>query len=279
MKYFEELQTIYQEKSIRIERFETIDTAYLFTTEDIKGYMPDLRGKKVLSVASSGDHYFNSLLQGAEKVDLFDINYFPKCIISTKKCGLEHLDYDTFCTFFGLYDIYKIFDYTIYEKLLKYLDEESITYWDFIYTLSKKSGYSIYKSDLIYSFYDIKESIFDTNCYLRKENYLELKKILSNISGITFYHTDIKNLPFLLKEEYDVMFFSNINAYQKSTTYLKTIKKLQKFLKSGGAMYFAYIYNYKTSSQGMFFDTLLKNPQYSSTFSSNGKDKIYIHSK
>lgn len=280
MNNLEIVKDLYYKKSNLTKGFKPIDTTYLFTTEDIKSYMPNLEGKKVLSVASSGDQYFNALLRGAKKVDLFDINYFTKCIISSKKCGIEHLNYETFCTFFGLYDIYKIFDYSIYQNLRQYLDEESITYWDHIYTLSKNDGYSIYDSELIYPFHNMKKHIFNANSYLCEEDYWKLKKILPTISNITFYHTDIKDLPSILKEKYTAMFFSNINTYQEQISYLKIIKEMMNFLEKDGKMYFAYVYNSHLSGQGNFFDTLLQNAHYSSQLLSfNTKDKVYIYTK
>ena len=43
------------------ELFQKFDTTYLFTTENIAGYMPPLKDKTVLTVASSGDHFLNAL--------------------------------------------------------------------------------------------------------------------------------------------------------------------------------------------------------------------------
>ena len=83
MNNLEIVKDLYYKKSNLTKGFKPIDTTYLFTTEDIKSYMPNLEGKKVLSVASSGDQYFNALLRGAKKVDLFDINPLPIGIIFT----------------------------------------------------------------------------------------------------------------------------------------------------------------------------------------------------
>lgn len=280
MKYCSEIEKLYFEKTMRIQNFEPIDNAYLFTTEDIKGYMPDLQEKNVLTVSGSGDQYFNALLKGAKTVDLFDINYLSKIIVTLKKCGFEHLDYDVFCTFFGLSDLHRIFDYGIYQQLRKYLDDESIIHWDYIYELTQKDGYSIYTSPLIGPFHDRQKDVFHSNLYLNEENYLKLKKILSAISDITFYHSDIKDLPLILKKKYDTMFFSNINTYQKQFFYLKIMKKMRNFLEEKGEMYFAYVYNSNISEQGAFFDTLLKNPHYSSKkLSVNTEDKVYIYKK
>ena len=126
----------------------------------------------------------------------------------------------------------------------------------------------------------MKKHIFNANSYLCEEDYWKLKKILPTISNITFYHTDIKDLPSILKEKYTAMFFSNINTYQEQISYLKIIKEMMNFLEKDGKMYFAYVYNSHLSGQGTFFDTLLQNAHYSSQLLSfNTKDKVYIYTK
>ena len=49
---------------------------YLFTTENIAGYINDmdLKDKSLLTLGSSLDQAYNALLLGASKVDVFDIN-------------------------------------------------------------------------------------------------------------------------------------------------------------------------------------------------------------
>ena len=204
-------EKLYYGQTSHKNRFESIDTAYLFTNENINGYMPSLEGQNVLAVGSCGDHYFNARLNGASKVDLFDINYLSKFIICLKKAGFEHLDYDTFCIFFGLYNIYNIFDYDIFNKFSKYLDDETSTYWKHIYEIAKNRGYSIYESELISKFHHQAEEIMKSNRYFAESEFLRLKKLLSETSEIKFFHTDINDLPYLIREKYDSMFLSNIS--------------------------------------------------------------------
>lgn len=60
---------------------------YPFTTEMISGYINklDLEGKSVLTVGSSGDQAFNSILVGASDVTVVDINENTKEFIKAKK--------------------------------------------------------------------------------------------------------------------------------------------------------------------------------------------------
>lgn len=76
---------------------------YLFTNENISGVlatMGNISGKRILTVASSGDHAFESYLAGASHVDTFDINSFQKNVIELKTHMIKHLPYSDFMNFF-----------------------------------------------------------------------------------------------------------------------------------------------------------------------------------
>ena len=283
MDILRESKNIYTKQRIQSNYFDDIDTAFLFTNEMINGYMPNLRKQNILAVCSSGDHYFNALLKDATKVDLFDINYINKFIIYLKKSGFENLDYDVFCIFFGLYNIHRIFDYDIYKMFCKSLNDEASIYWDYLYELTKHQGYSIYESDIIADFHDHIEEVIESNQYFKEEEFLKLKKILSDIPDISFTHADVNELPFLLREKYDSMFLSNIGTYQTNTTFMKTLKRLSKYLNEDGEIYFAYIYG-NPGKKDSFYNKLLNSSHYrvesvSSKLENRKNHKVYIYSK
>lgn len=283
MNILEESTKIYTKQRRQSNCFDEVDTAFLFTNEMISGYMKDLTEQSILTVASSGDHYFNALLKGASKVDMFDINYCNKLVIYLKKAGFENLDYDEFCMFFGLYDIHHIFFYDIYKKLHKELNEETECYWDYLYKLTKHQGYSIYESDIIADYHDHIEEVLEANTYLREEEFLTLKRKLKEIPDISFTHTDVKELPFLLHENYDSMFLSNIGTYQKNTVFMKTVRKLSKHLKENGEIYFAYIYE-NPGEKDLFYKKLLRSSHFrveniNSKIEESQKHKVYIYKK
>lgn len=75
--------------SCRQDKFDKMDICYLFTNENMNGYMENLENKEILAVAGSGDFYFNALLYDAISIDLFDENYLSKFPISLKKNCIE----------------------------------------------------------------------------------------------------------------------------------------------------------------------------------------------
>lgn len=168
-----------------------------------------------------------------------------------------------------------------FKKICCNFDEESYTFWNKLYDLVLQNGYAIYDSNLIAHFEGFEKEIIEANPYLKKENYMKLKKILLEERAISFLHTDINTLSDKLHKKYDVMYFSNINVYQRNTTYLKQIKKLSKWLKEDGLIYFAYLHNYPYQTQNMFYERLLKSDKYRGKVLSwegiDRRDKIYIY--
>ena len=63
-----------------------------------------------------------------------------------------------------------------------------------------------------------------SNRYFAESEFLRLKKLLSETSEIKFFHTDINDLPYLIREKYDSMFLSNISTYQNNTRFIKLLK-------------------------------------------------------
>lgn len=268
--------------------FKNMDMSYIFTTENIKGYIPDLTDKDILTVTSSGDHYFNALVKGAKNVDLFDINSLTIHMLKLKKAAVENLDLDVFLNFFNTIDKENFFRYDIYLKFSKYLDKETYLYWNYIYELADFNNSNIYKSGL---FYKLNYSSFDMNKineYLEESNYLKLKKRLSDIRNINFINSDIFDLDNKLDKNYDTIFLSNINEYHDKN-YIKIIEKLNQYLKQYGTNFAAYLYNYEVNPQNIFYtDLASKNKNlYSQIITgtdsyfmeSKFKDKILIYSK
>lgn len=268
--------------------FKNMDMSYIFTTENIKGYIPDLTDKDILTVTSSGDHYFNALVKGAKNVDLFDINSLTIHMLKLKKAAVENLDLDVFLNFFNPIDKENFFRYDIYLKFSKYLDKETYLYWNYIYELADFNNSNIYKSGL---FYKLNYSSFDMNKineYLEESNYLKLKKKLSDIRNINFINSDIFDLDNKLDKNYDTIFLSNINEYHDKN-YIKIIEKLNQYLKQYGTNFAAYLYNYEVNPQNIFYtDLASKNKNlYSQIITgtdsyfmeSKFKDKILIYSK
>lgn len=278
----EEYRKVFEGREMDNHLFREMDASYLFTNENLKQYMPDLCDKSVLAVTSSGDHYFNCLINGAKRVDLFDINKITIFVLKLKKSAIEVLELDEFLAYFNLWNSH-IFSYEIYQKLREHLEEEVRNFWDYIYSLADYKGNNIIHSDLILEYHDHIKTIAYYNPYLQEPEFKKLKSILTEIKQITFYHSDINDLDGCLNDSYDEMFLSNIQAYQPKNQYLKIVKRLSKYLNEKGKIYFAYLFNYGGDSRECFYDQLLKSEQYREKIiiddQKNKRDKVYIYQK
>lgn len=194
---------------------------YVFTNENIAGYMPalgDIKGARVLSVGASGDHAFESYLAGASHVDTFDINSNQKNIIELKTHMIRHLPYEKFTEFFLrtnnffnqkiLSPIKNEFSDDLNEFLAQYERRGNRMFWN-PYGIS--SGFDMFKIS-----------------YLQDPNkYYELRKRLPE--KISFTNCDIRDISAKFTQEYDVILLSNIVDYVYGTIFHEHSKLLPFF--------------------------------------------------
>lgn len=236
-----------------MERFSSI---YLFTTENIAGYMKelDLTDKKIITVTGSSDHIINAILKGCKDITTFDINPLTKYYMDLKLSAIKELSYKEFLDFM-LYDTSKSFDYEIIKRLD--MDNESKSFW--LNELSKNNydGLKMKHSDLFnLKYFDFQNKIY-CNLYLNEENYVIIKDRLRLVK-IKFIKSNLKDLK--LNENYDYMFLSNISDYINTfykDDYLVNYKKLIfKFLKKVKIIYFAYIYDVASKEKRSLIDNI-----------------------
>jgi len=218
-----------------MERFDSI---YLFTTENISGYMNDidLTGKKIVTVTGSTDHIINAILMGANEILTFDINPLAKYYMDLKLAAILKLSLKDFLDFL-LYDTDKSFDYNIINNLD--MDLESKRFWLNKLEENNKDGLKLKYSGLFnIKYFDFQNKI-DNNLYLKKESYDIIKSRLVNVK-INFVSTNIVDLK--LTKKYDYMFLSNVSDYINTffkDNYLLNYKKLiDKFLRNVNIIYF-----------------------------------------
>ena len=221
---------------------------YNMTTENIYEFLYnyDLRDKKVLTVAGSGDQRLNSYLLGARKVTCFDINPLTELHMELKDRAIETLNYDEFLDFFGIingiYDKNNILDFRLFDKFSILL--ESDTYDFFNYIIQNNKGKDIYfdGEDL--------NSLEKLNGYFNIDNYYKLKDIIRH-KKIDFIDTDIHSLPDRLNgEKFDMILLSNISDYTHHMYkeddlkhYRELIDRLMDNLNLYGILQVGYIYH------------------------------------
>lgn len=260
----------------KIKIFHNNSSVYKFTNENISSYydLLNLKDKNILTVCSSGDHVLEAILKDVKKVDCFDISIFTKYFMNLKLASVLTLDYIEFFNYLLNKTNIRIFAYEIYIKIrpvLKQIDFDSLIFWDNLY--SNKRGFEIFASNLFMHIY-IDISIFQEQktSYLNKEQYYVLKqkleKYLSLNNKINFEQLDIKALSKKYKEQYDLIFLSNIASYMEDiyrtnpeTKFYNLItKEMKNLLTKNGLIGVAYLYSNVTLKD--FVNDCLKNSNF-----------------
>ena len=112
-------------------------STYMFSNENINGFIKkiSINKKNALTVCSSGDQAFNLVLNGAYKVDLFDINGFTKYYFYFKKAAIMGLSYPEFINFFFPTLFNKnVFNFDSYLNLRNKIDDDEVrVFWDYLF--------------------------------------------------------------------------------------------------------------------------------------------------
>ena len=182
------------------------DKVYGFTNENLAVFpeIYNFTNANILTVLGSGDQYFQAKLNGAQNVDVFDINYLAWHHFVLKYTAIKILSYEDFMQMFikdGLDN------QVVYTKLRLYLIDEVKNFFDKLIELQRKFS-SIKISNAIFN-----NSTKDYIPYLNKEKYYQLQNILGNSSLPNFYNCNLTDLPKHLNNSYDIAIFSNIYHY------------------------------------------------------------------
>ena len=226
--------------------FNELSPAYLFTTENISGYLDNLNleGKDVLTVVGSGDHILNAILKGAKKVDAFDISTYAIMLYYLKEAAIKTLTYQEFIEFF----FYRESQSDYYKKIRLSLEPGSLTFWDYIYN---QMGFKLFHASIFrgnyYSYAPIAQvrKLSFISSYLTEKNYNYLKTKINDCK-ITCYQRECKDLYDILSM-YDYMFFSNIIQYQIDGDLEKFRTSISRYftkLEIGGEIKVGYLYGF-----------------------------------
>ena len=185
--------------------FRNHGPVYLFSNENISGYMPklgDMHGARVLSVCASGDQAFESLLLGASHVDTFDINEYQNCVMELKSHLIRNVSYEQFMDFF--FSINHFFDYRIIAPIEHKFSPELKAFL---------SQYADCGRTMFHYFgsHGATYNVFQLSYLADPNKYYQLREKLPE--KIKFTRCDICDIPKIMPEKYDVILLSNIMDY------------------------------------------------------------------
>ena len=211
---------------------------YVYATEMVALYYRrlKLKGKKVLTIAGSGDQVLNALFYGAKEVVGFDINQNSLYMTELKISAIPVLSYQEFLRFFS--QTKKGFDHVLYVKIRPLLSKGCQKYFDGLYESAGKkelgtSGYFRKRNEFV------KNKVKKINAYLAdKASYNKMGVVLEHTRPVLF----VANVLTLSKskkitgKKFDVINLSNVPNYLTGRSfgldeknvllYFRTLKKL-----------------------------------------------------
>lgn len=261
--------------------FDEHSFIYRNTNENINGYLSQLpiKGKDVLTVASSGDHALLSQLNEAKNVETYDINHFARFYQELKLSAYQILNYNDFINFFYTD---KGFTYEIFEKIIN-LNDEVDDFWQYLFDYY--DDYEIIDSQLFSNFEYSFDVLKQFHPFL-KEDYFNKHKTKNNI---TFYQSNALNLPKTLVKKYDVIMLSSIpnfiDDFYNLEKFKNYLEKLSTKLNDNGYIIANYLYNiekqdciFKNKKEiNKVFNDKMFNIEFDSL--NGNKDSVLIYKK
>ena len=234
----------------------TAERCYISSNEYLSEYMGemDLTNKKIATVGSSGDQFFNALLQGCKDITIIDANPYTKLFVEYKIALIENLKFHNFS---HLIKSSYMFHSSVYARISHSLSREAKLFWD---TLMLEQV--DVPNDYIDQFDQNKlarqlvhrESVFFSDFYNDEATYLKLQNLLrAKQFKLKFFTADLHDFPNVLKEKYDLIMLSNIFCYHETGElrykFEQTIEELyNNNLIPGGSIQVQYNYRHHWDS-------------------------------
>ena len=234
--------------------FQDESSVYLFTNENISGYLNGVNPNRVLTVASSGDHAFEAYLAGARYVDTFDINSYQRYVLELKTHMIRNLPYHEFMDFF--FDQKNFFNSKIIAPIS---DKFSIGLQHFMAKCQYGTNNMFKYHAAISPNYDLRNLSYAAS----HGEYNRLAELLPE--HINFHHCKLERISARFNQRYDLIMLSNIFYYMYPDETI-TERRFERFyhdvlyplarnnLTDNGKICFQYIWGAKPGVWASFLD-------------------------
>ena len=216
--------------------------AYTFTNENLDKIFKimNVKGKKVLTVGSSGDQALYAIGKGAKKVTIIDANPMTLPLTEFKLACIKNLSFEEFYEFFSSCDfIYQIEN--IYSRISHDLSKYSKDFWDtLILNLPNNSNGKT----------SIARALFQEGRYpvCRRDHvgFYREKALFDNIRDnmqtcdIEYIQAELQEFPQKADDTYDYILLSNISDYVRADVFNEVVYALRNRLTPNGKMQIHY---------------------------------------
>lgn len=199
-------------------KFSSYSPSYVLTNEDVRwvSRLTKNIGEKVLTVTSSGDHALFYSLNGAKKIDTFDISFCTKVAMDIKLAAIKNFTYKQYIEF--LIAVHKFPDFSAKEKIL-----------DLLKTIPESSAQFINDMEKYPIFSNGSSPEYCKKLMLTEKEFSKLQKKTPDKIG--FIWSDINSLHLHLIGEYDVINLSNILEYVPPESISHILISLKPYIK------------------------------------------------
>lgn len=231
---------------------------YAFTNENISGVLKkfDLKDANILSIASSGDQFFNMILSGISRATLVDINPFSEAYIFGFRYAMvlaySYREYLDVLNYLYKKKIDLNSEKIIFNEICSYMFQPYRDVWQKIFGYYENLKLLNPNASLIQiltkdSYFDLDELKFNNDYLKGTEQFNELKQRINQVY-VQFKCANFFNLSFF--EYYDYVFCSNIlehmNLQNKSLVDIKAMyQNVREALNQTGIIFASYIYRMK----------------------------------
>ncbi|MBQ7352137.1 MAG: DUF3419 family protein [Clostridia bacterium] len=228
---------------------------FAFSNENLSQMLRDFdfKGKKVLTVGSSGDQMFEAVLRGASEVTIIDANPMTQPFVELKMAGIETFEMEDFYEYMTRE---KIFDPHMYRKVSHLLSDRAKEFWDSIMLDIDHSDIGVnMKATAAFAQTGFSSKGKDFCSYFEsKANYDRLRRYLKRCK-INFIQAELSDFEKVLKDnKYDYILLSNIEDYVDVDEFFANMTKLgHKNLNKNGVMQVYYVFQ---NNEG-FLDSFL----------------------
>lgn len=229
-----------EEFSTKEKAHSSYSPIYLASTENVIDSMKIYKNyETVLAVGSSGAQGFEAALNGAYKIDLFDINELQRLYFEYMKTAITILDYETFLKHFTIKTymskservIFKDFlSDELYDKLVKYLPQDVQDVYTPLYDYFNSVDLilsNLYRTDYTLLASYLKKYI----SFYNYDEYYKLQRILRNEQcQITYKTLPITEILKQYSGKYDLIMLSNVLQFYDQIENLNTVQLVEDFI-------------------------------------------------
>lgn len=203
--------------------FSYYSPSYVLTNEDIRwvSNLTNGNGKRVLTVAASGDHPMFYAMRGATDIDTFDISFCAKVAMDIKTAAIKKLSRDQYIQLLdNMHNAKDMSQIPYITELMPNIPQNSA------YFIQQMNNYPIFSNGLNPSSY---QEIIPTDA-----EYNQMRNAVQK--PFKFIWTDIKSLHTHLLHEYDIINLSNIFEYMTPQQIHQTLAALRCHVRRGGTI-------------------------------------------